>query len=232
MASLAHQGCVSPSPLMRRWYFPVSTVAMLALTLLGFSDNLFTDVGQPSNADPKFIAHGLFCLSWMALLAVQANLVGGGHIRLHRALGVAGLLIAIGVVFSTVWVFVAVWKGWEAMQVVGKANRVLLPSYALFVLLGFLNRRRPDRHKRLMFVASLFMMEPVLSRAFDPFDPLLLRFTDSQVDGAWWVFFVATWNAFFLSLLVYDWKILGRVHAVTATGYAWFGVVWAMIWFV
>ncbi|PZQ21556.1 MAG: hypothetical protein DI569_11560 [Sphingopyxis macrogoltabida] len=217
---------------MHRWYFSVATVLMLALTLLGFSDNLFTNVGQQSNADPKFVVHGLFCLTWMMLLAVQANLAGRRDIRLHRSLGIAGIFVAAGVVLSTLWVFIEVWKGWEAMQIVGRANRVFLPSYALCALLGFLNRRRPDRHKRLMFIASLYMLEPVLSRAFDPFDPLLLRFTDRQVDGAWWVFFVVVWNAFFLSLLAYDWKVLGRIHAITVGGYAWFCIVWTVIWFV
>ena len=232
MQSTEHRRIVKPAPLVRRWYFSVASTLMLALTLLGFSDNLFTDVSQPSNSDPKFVAHGIFCLTWMVLLATQANLVGRGNIRLHRSLGMAGIFVAIGVVLSTLWVFVAVWKGWEAMEIVGKANRVLLPGYALFVLLGFLNRRRPDRHKRLMFIASLYMMEPVLSRAFDPFDPLLHQFTESQVDGAWWVFFVLVWNAFFLSLLIYDRKTLGRIHPVTTSGYAWFCFVWAMIWFV
>ena len=232
MALIAHPGPRRATSTVRRWYFSVGSALLLALTLLGFWDNLVSDVGQPSNADPKFVAHGLFCLAWMALLTVQANLVGRGNVRLHRRLGIAGVFVAIGVVLSTFWVFVAVWKGWEAMQVVGKANRILLPSYALFVTAGFLNRRHANRHKRLIWVASLYMMEPVLSRAFDPFDPLLARFTDSQVDTAWWVFFVAVWNALFLSLFVYDFKVLGRIHQVTAVGYGWFCIVWAAIWFV
>jgi hypothetical protein len=232
LALAAHRNDGRTASPMQRRYFPVASALLLGLTLLGFSDNLFTDVGQPSNADPKFIAHGLFCLAWMMLLAAQARLVGRGDIRLHRSLGMAGMVVAIGVVFSTLWVFVAVWKGWDAMQVVGKANRVLLPSYALFVALGFLQRRRPDRHKRLIYIASLYMMEPVLSRAFDPFEPWLTGFTDSQVDGAWWVFFVVTWNAFFLSLLAYDRRTLGRIHPVTAVGYGWFCALWAVIWFV
>lgn len=218
--------------LMRRHYFPVASILLLALTVLGFSDNLFTNVGQKSNADPKFIVHGLFCLAWMILLAVQANLVGRGNVRLHRTLGMAGMGVAAGVVLSTLWVFVAVWKGWDAMQVVGKANRVLLPGFAVLVTLGFLNRARPDRHKRLIFVASLYMMEPVLSRAFDPFDPILDLFTEDQVDRAWWVFFVGVWNALFLSLIAYDWATLRRIHPVTAGGYAWFCAVWSAIWFV
>lgn len=204
---------------------------LLALTLLGFSDNLLTNIGHPSNADPKFIAHGLFCLAWMALLALQANLVARGNVQFHRALGIAGLFIAIGVVLSIVWVFVAVWKGWDAMRVVGKVNRIFLPSYALFVAAGFLSRHHPNRHKRLMFIASLYMMEPVLSRAFDPFGPLLAQFTENQIDVAWWVFFVVVWNALFASLLAYDLKVLGRIHPITAGGYAWFCLVWAAIWF-
>ncbi|MBB5985905.1 hypothetical protein [Sphingobium lignivorans] len=75
------------------------------------------------------------------------------------------------------------------------------------------------------------MMEPVLSRAFDPFDPLLARFAESQIETAWWVFFVMVWNALFLSLLVYDWKVSGRIHPVTAGGYGWFCILWAAIWF-
>lgn len=231
MGTIENQGRRRPVAGMQRWYFPLASALLLSLTLLGFSDNLLTNIGQPSNADPKFIAHGLFCLAWMVLLTLQANLVGRGNVGAHRALGLAGMFIAIGVVLSTVWVFVAVWKGWEAMQVVGKVNRIFLPSFALFVIAGFLNRQHPNRHKRFIFIASLYMMEPVLSRAFDPFEPLLLQFTDSQIDAAWWAFFVVVWNAFFVSLLLYDLKVLGRIHPVTAVGYAWFCIVWAGIWF-
>ena len=87
--------------IMRAYYFPVATALLLALTVLGFSDNLFTRVDQRSNSDPKFIAHGLFCLGWMILLAVQANLVSRGNVRLHRTLGVAGMFVAAGVTLST-----------------------------------------------------------------------------------------------------------------------------------
>ncbi len=59
------------------------------------------------------------------------------------------------------------------------------------------------------------MMEPVLSRAFDPFDPILMQFTDSPVDTAWWVFFVVVWNALFASLFAYDYLTAGRSHPVT-----------------
>jgi hypothetical protein len=190
---------------LKQWYFSVVSTLTLALTLVGFSDNLFTNIGQPSNSDPKFIAHGLFCLAWMIVFAAQVNLARRGSFRLHRKLGVAGMLIAIGVVFSTTYVFVMVWKGWDAMGVLARGNRILLPGFAVCVLLAWLHRRRGDWHKRLVYVATLCMLEPVLSRAFDPLvvswmEPLFPVFTERMGDlgflslprcGLGWVLSVA-----------------------------------------
>lgn len=217
---------------MKRLYFPVATAILLALTLFSFSDNLLTNVGQRSNSNPMLVIHGLFCLAWMILLCVQANLIRTRRIALHRSLGIAGMGIAIGVTISTLYVFWARWNGWDAMEPVMQANRLLLPSYSALVLLAFLWRRHPDWHRRLIFVASLYMMEPVLSRAFDPFNPILDLFTEEAVETAWWIFFVVTWNGLFLSLFVYDRKVARRIHPVTIAGYAWFWAVWAFVWLV
>jgi hypothetical protein len=213
---------------LRRRYFSFVAVLLLALTLLGFSDNLLTNVGQRSNADPKFVVHGLFCLSWMVILAVQANLVRTGHVRLHRLLGIGGVVIAIGVTLSTLYLFLVPGKHWAPMPVEVRINRLLLPGYALLVVLAVAHRNRPDRHKRLMLIASFYMLEPVLSRAFDPFDPLLLRFTDAQVDQAWVIFFLTVWNGLFISLLAYDGIVDRRIHPATAAGTLWFYLAWAI----
>ena len=217
---------------VRRRYASAISVAMLALTLFSFSDNLLTDVGQPSNGDARFVVHGLFCLAWMAMLALQANLIRRGNIRLHRALGMAGIIVALGVTLSTLYVFVSVWKGWDAMPVWAKANRVLLPSFSLLALLAFLSRKRPDRHRRLMLVATFYMLEPVLSRSFDPLMPWLDHLPAAEVDRTWWIFFILSWHATFLSLFAYDWCAARRIHPVTIAGYAWFCLIWTMIWFV
>jgi uncharacterized membrane protein len=216
--------------LIRRTYFSAVAASLLALTLWSFSDNLITNVGQRSNADPKFIVHGLFCLAWMVLLAVQANLVRSRNLRLHRKLGVVGSLVAIGVVLSTLYLFVVLWKGWAPMSPEIRMNRLLLPGYALLVSLAVIHRRRPAWHKRLILVASFYMLEPVLSRAFDPVEPLLLSYTDAQVDLAWWIFFALVWNGFFLSLFVHDLVVDRRVHAVTVAGYLWFYLAWIIAW--
>ena len=73
-------------------FFPIASLLLLFLTIAGFWDNLFTDVGQPSNSDPKFIVHGLFCGSWMIALLAQSLLVNRGNVRLHRKLGMFALV--------------------------------------------------------------------------------------------------------------------------------------------
>ncbi len=214
---------------IRRWYFAVATFLLLTLTVVGFSDNLFTNVGQPSNSDPKFIIHGLLCGAWMILLLVQTSLVGAGNTKLHRKLGIAGLAVAIGVTISTVWVFVAVWKGWPAMNPEAKANRILLPSYSLFVALAFANRTRPAWHKRFMFTGTLFMLGPVLGRSFDPLAvPFMTGWTEPQIESAFLPWFFSVWLAFFISLVAYDAATLRRVHPVTLASILWFGIIWAI----
>lgn len=214
---------------MQKYYFSVISGIVLFLSLWGFSDNLFWKVDQPSNSDPKFVIHGLFCLAWMVAFFVQSTLIRKGDVRTHRKVGTWGLIAALGVAISTIYIFVVVWRGWDTMAIYIQANRILLPSYAVLLMLAYRYRSRPDWHKRLVCIATLFMLEPVLSRAFDPIDPWLLDYTDEQVDGWWWIFFLVTWNGLVLSLFAYDWSTLRRIHPVTIAGVAWFYAIWGVL---
>lgn len=214
---------------MERYYFSCATATLLFLTVWGFSDNLLWRIDQPSNRDPKFLVHGSFCLAWMLVLFIQATLVRKRNIDLHRRLGVLGFLLAIGVTLSTGFVFVSVWRPWAEMSVLVQGNRLLLAGFAVLVLLAYRERRRSSWHKRYILLASFFMLEPVLSRAFDPVEPLLTSFTDPQIDSAWWVFFVATWAALFLSLVAYDRSLQGSIHGATKRGVALFCAAWTIV---
>jgi hypothetical protein len=215
---------------IRRTYFPVMGAILLALTLTGFWDNLVSDVGQPSNSDPKFVIHGLLCGAWIILFAVQTWLIGSRNLRLHRRLGVAGAVVAAGVALSTVWVFVAVWKGWAALDMESQANRFLLPSFALFVWLGLRNRTRPDWHRRYLFTGTLFMLGPVLGRTYDPLlVPLMRGWSVAQVDAAYHPIYLLSWSLFFASLIAFDWVTLRRVHPVTIGATLWFAAIWGIV---
>jgi hypothetical protein len=217
----------------KRWeaYFSVVSVLLLSLSVIAFSDNLFTDIGQRSNSDPKFIVHGLFGLAWYVLLVTQANLVRVRNVRLHKKLGIVTFIVAIGLTLSTLYIFVVLWKGWNLMTEEPRANRLLLPGFALCVFLAWLWRGQADWHKRLLFTGTFFMLGPVLARSYDPLivswmEPLFPAFTARVDEVGFLVFFFGVWIAFFVSLAVYDWKVRRRIHTVTATGFAWFSLAW------
>ena len=217
----------------RPWgaYFSVISVLLLVLSVVAFSDNLFTDISQASNSDPKFIVHGLFGFAWYALLATQANLVRRRNVSLHRTLGITTFIVAIGVTLSTLYIFIVVWKGWSHMTEEARANRLLLPGFAACMFLAWRWRGQAVRHKRLILVGTFFMLGPVLARAYDPLvvswmEPLFPAFSARVDEVGFLAFFLGLWNAFFWSLAVYDWKTLRRIHPVTAAGYAWLLFAW------
>ncbi len=53
---------------MKKYFFLVAGIFLLIFSVIGFSDNLVTNVGQKSNSDPKFIIQGLFCFAWIVIL--------------------------------------------------------------------------------------------------------------------------------------------------------------------
>lgn len=213
-------------------YFSIISILLLFLSIVAFSDNLFTDVGQPSNGDPKFIIHGLFGLAWYVLLATQATLIRLRNVKLHRKLGIATFIVAIGVVLSTLYIFIVVWKGWSNMAEDARANRLLLPGFAACLLPAWHRRSQSEWHKRLIFTGTFFMLGPVLSRAYDPLvvswiKPLFPVLYTKQVDeAAYLTFFFGVWIGLFLSLALYDWKNLRRIHPVTVAGLTWLPTAW------
>jgi hypothetical protein len=217
----------------RTWssYFSIVSVMLLFLSITAFSDNLFTNVHQPSNSDPKFIIHGLFGLAWYFLLATQTYLARVRNLRLHKKLGISIFIVAIGVTLSTLYIFIALWKGWANMEPEVRANRLLLPGYALCVFLAWQWRGQSDWHKRLIFVGTFFMLGPVLDRDYDPLivswaTPTFPLLYTKQVDEIGFLIFRwGGWISFFLSLMFYDWKTVRRIHPVTLAGCAWFILV-------
>lgn len=201
---------------MKKYYFTVVSAVTLALSLIGFSDNLVTDIGQPSNTDPKFVVHGLFCLAWMIVFVAQANLARTGRYQLHEQLGTVGLIVAMGVTASTVYVFVAVWEGWNAMPAMAKANRFLLPSYSALIFAAWVNRHRPEYHKRMVCMGTLYLLLPIIDRAANHL----------QLNPV--VFDIVVWNGMFVSLFAYDWVVARKIHPVTYLGFGWFYIVWTL----
>lgn len=202
---------------MSKYYFPFVSSLLLILSLLAFSDNLFTDIGQESNKDPKFIIHGLFMLAWFITFVSQSYFILRKNYEAHIRWGKIGFIIAIGVFLSTLYVFIAIFKGWDAMAPFVKVNRFFMLSFAVFLCLAYLNRKKPKRHKRFIFWAIVLPIEPIMGRLSDFF--LIEDFAS---------FYMLTWHAFFLSFFIYDWLTLKRIHLISWIGLAWFYLAWTL----
>lgn len=213
---------------MKKYYFLIASVLMLILSLVGFSDNLITDTGQESNSDPKFIIHGLFLFAWFIILIIQTNFIRQENYKAHIKLGIAGMVVAIGVLLTTVYIFLVVYNGWNVMPINAKVNRFFMPSYALLVWLGYMNRKKPNKHKRFMYVGTLYMLGPILDRALDHIFP------DELISNTvgWGPFIIGFWSLFFISLFIYDWLTLRKIHPITYLGFIWFYIVWTITAFI
>ncbi len=74
------------------------------------------------------------------------------------------MLIGVGVIVSTFYVFIAVYKGWSVMDFSVKANRFFTASFAVLILLAYLNRKNAVKHKRFIYIGTLYVLGPVLDR--------------------------------------------------------------------
>jgi len=201
---------------MKKHYFFIVSIILLALSFFAFSDNLITDVGQKSNSDPKFIIHGLFCFAWFSVLVFQTLYIRKGDYTTHKRVGMAGGWIAAGVFVSTVYVFVVIFESWEETWFVAKANRFFMAAYAILIVLAFINKAEGTKHKRYIYLATIYMLGPILDRVAGKLDLDEILFNS------------IVWNLLFISLFRYDWITLQRIHPISWIGYLWFYVVWAI----
>nr|WP_314444050.1 hypothetical protein [uncultured Sphingomonas sp.] len=199
-----------------RSYYTALTALMLVLGLIAFSDNLLTDVGQPSNQQPSIIIHGLFALAWMILLFVQANLVRRGKLASHRRLGPIVFAVGAGLVLSTAYLFYAGFPGFSAMSPPVLANRIMLPIFAVAIFFAWRLRHLAAWHKRLIVMGTVLTLSPILSRAMDRILGWLVPGRgEAGLDPAFLIAFAGTWTALLVSQWIYDRRILARIHPVT-----------------
>jgi hypothetical protein len=202
---------------LKKYYFTIVSITLLVSSIVAFSDNLITDIGQESNSDPKFIIHGLFMFAWFLTFVLQSYFIFRKKYKTHMWWGKIGFIIAIGVFLSTVYVFIEIFDGWHAMEPFVKANRLLMLSFATFLMLAYIFRKNREKHKRFIFWAIVLPIEPIMGRVSGVF----------QIDS-WEIFYILVWHLFFVTFFIYDWQTLKRIHPISWIGLAWFYTAWTI----
>jgi len=156
----------------RNTYFTWAAIVVSLLVFAGFARTYYLKSFFGTPALPTLLRlHGAILTRWFVLFFVQVRLVAAHRVDLHRLLGTLGAVLAVLVVWVSSSVAIqAARRDYLADPHTDAALSIPaflllgeLLSFACFVTLALLLRRRPEMHKRLMLLgACCFLGAPLI----------------------------------------------------------------------
>jgi hypothetical protein len=200
----------------RSRFFLYAAGFALAAALIGFFTTFTRPVWRGEFHGPVLAyVHGAFVMSWLLLYLAQTLLVQTGRVARHRVLGWTGAAIVPGVVITTGAMGVYALH----RDVAGGGGEIAVSSllgtftsplvFAALFVAALIWRRRPDVHKRLMFLALVAVMWPAFFR-FRHYFPSIPR------PEIWFGYVLAQVVPVAIAM-AHDKATLGRVHIVYRT---------------
>ncbi len=184
---------------------------MVTIVIYGFSQTIVDNLIHPPIPRPGLLyLHAVVFTAWMALYILQTSLVASGNVRVHRRLGMLWIVIGaalpvIGMATGIVMRRFRVIHDHDTVPFLAISLIDMVMFTALF-LLAVLWRKRPEFHRRLMFLATCVLMDAGFMR---------FPFADTWFETGW---FYAAVDTLVLIALVRDLMVDRRVHAVYAVG--------------
>jgi hypothetical protein len=157
-----------------RLFFVAMALAIATTAIIAFTTSfLKTDIAtQLVSIWAK--AHMVAFSGWILLFLTQSVLVASHRTNIHRRLGVAGAVLAALMIALTVQISVEVFRQGRAMPALDATvfqsfvfyvvPHVDLVLFTIFVAAGLLFRGKPETHKRLMFLATIALLDAVADR--------------------------------------------------------------------
>lgn len=152
-----------------RWFYVGAGVLAIMVSVAGFAPSLVDQTARRGPLSGMVVAHAAFMTAWLAVYLVQAGLAGSGRVGIHKRLGVAAVVLAIGIVVTGYQATVdRVRRGFDLSgdlsaapggalaQTVFQFGGVVVFAVLVGTALAF--RRRPHVHKRLMLLTVLLPM--------------------------------------------------------------------------
>ncbi len=190
-----------------RFYTSVAFAVAIGV-FAGFTPSYYARTYFHSPAIPFWVQiHGAVFTAWVLLYLMQNLLAMNGVMKLHRNLGVLGVVLSAGVVFfgSAIPLMSArqgrvfPFPDTYSLLAVSFAQMLL---FGIFTSLGLLLRRDAETHKRLMLMAPQLFLFPAFGRLLHGINALTLS--------------VAL--CFYLAGPIYDLFSRHRIHAVYRWG--------------
>ena len=199
-------------------FFGAMGVIIALLVFLGFAPTFFlaSQYAGPSLSALR-IAHGTLFTSWIVLYNVQVLLIASDRVRVHRALGVVGALLATAMVPMGIALAITAVREGHAPLGIPPLSFLAIPffdmvTFAPLVAGGIYFRRRGDLHKRFMLLATVSLLGAAVARLSRilPIPPAVVA------TGP--LFFFGVGDAFLVVMIAYDLLTRGRVNPVTLWG--------------
>ncbi len=154
----------------RYFYFCISLV-IAAVVVYGFSHTVDRRLIHANPRPPGLLwMHAFVFTSWVVFYILQSALVRLRKVKLHRALGWVGAALGSSMVVFGFWIAVVMAR-FDTNQL-HRPNRdafLIVPlldilAFAIFLGLAILWRKNPERHRRLMLIASCVLTGAAFGR--------------------------------------------------------------------
>ena len=157
---------------IERVFYLFAACLLLVIVAMGFQK--FYLHGRASNGGPVteqivplVFLHGAAMSAWIIAFIVQSSLIVSGNRKLHMSLGIAGVVLAGFLVLVGVTTAIAsVHYNPDGYKDLWSARRFLsfmltnIFGFGILAAIGLKFRRRPEIHRPMMFLATLFVAGP------------------------------------------------------------------------
>lgn len=187
-------------------------VAMALTVFAGFARSWFLKsvFHAPPELSVLIAVHGAVFTTWIAILIAQTSLVARNRRDLHRKLGVAGFIVAgLMLILGTMLAIDALHRGFTPAGGPPPTVFFVVPigdmvAFVPMLALGWMNRSRPDYHKRYMLLATAMLLDAAVARI--PIGFIETNALPASVIGA---------DLFIVAMMIYDFATKRRVHPAT-----------------
>ncbi len=201
----------------RSRFFVLMGGLSLLIALAGFLPTYWLPMLQGRSFPPILHIHGAIFIAWNALFLGQSLLVANGRTPDHRNWGMVGIALATAMIISVLLAVQSTFIRAAAIGMEAQArafSSVSLTGISLFAILFTLairNVRTPDMHRRLMYGASVPLLQAAVARWFQ------VALTPPGAVGPPPVFVAVppgllVFTVFFIPLVLHDRRTLGHVH--------------------
>lgn len=191
---------------LRRYFYLCMSLALAGLVAWGFSRTVDSHLFHGNPPRPWLLwVHGAAFCSWLVFLILQSSLVTVRKVSVHRLIGwfgagLAAVMVPLGVTIAIVMTRFDT----SVLHQTDIASFLAIPFedmlvFGTLVALAIYWRKKPEYHKRLLFMATCVLMDAAIGRFDFWFDH----------------------NIFYVGLdllivlgMVRDWIVDGRVHKV------------------